>query len=110
MEKEKITFEQINDPSWRRAQQIKIKSEATWVAFMELRALLNTSGLAREYFKRSPGWLLQRINGNIVLGKKAEFRPEEYHQLAESFRDLAKRLEAHADEIDAAELESNANK
>lgn len=102
MEKEKITFEQFCDPAFRRAQQVKIKSEATWVAFIELDGLLNTSALARQYFKRSPGWLSQRINGNIVFGQKAAFREEEYHQLVDTFRDIARRLNAHADEIDAA--------
>lgn len=28
-----------------------------------------------------------------------------FHQLAEAFRDIARRLEAHADEIDAAKME-----
>lgn len=33
------------------------------------------------------------------------FKEEEYHQLAEAFRDIAKRLQAHADEIDSAAFE-----
>ncbi|MDE5643584.1 MAG: DUF5053 domain-containing protein [Muribaculaceae bacterium] len=101
----KPTFEQMCDPQWRRQQQISVKSEAQWVAFMELNGLINTAALSREYFKRSAGWLSQRINGSKVFGKPAEFRPEEYHQLAEAFRDIARRLQQHADEIDAAKLE-----
>ena len=99
------TFEEFCNPAYRRAQQVTIKSEAAWVAFLELRNILNTSGLAREYFKRSPSWILQRINGNKVFGKKAEFTESEYHQLAEAFRDIARRLTAHADEIDAAAMD-----
>lgn len=85
-----------------RQECLKDKEGATNVAFSELEGLINTSALARQYFKRSPSWLSQRINGNMVLNKKAGFRPEEYHQLAEAFRHIARRLEAHADEIDAA--------
>lgn len=85
-----------------RAEDIKDKQGATQVAFSELEGLLNTSALARQYFDRSPGWLSQRINGNMVFNKKAGFRPQEYAQLAEAFRDIARRLEAHAAEIEAA--------
>ena len=93
------------DPAFRRAQQVKVKSEAMWVAFLELKGIINNSGLAREYFKRSPSWLIQRVNGNIVFGQHAKFSEAEYHQLAEAFRDIARRLNAHADEIDSAALE-----
>lgn len=64
---------------------------------------INNAALARQYFKRSPSWLAQRVNGNTVFDKKAGFRPAEYNQLAEAFRDIARRLNAHADEIDAAD-------
>ena len=99
---EKPTFEQVCDPEFRRKVQIETKSGATYVAFMELKGVINNSGIAREYFHRSPSWLLQRINGNTVFDKKAGFRPEEYQQLAEAFRDIARRLQQHADEIEAA--------
>lgn len=52
--------------------------------------------------KRSAGWMSQRINGNKVFNKKAMFRETEYHQMAEAFRHIATRLQAHADETDAA--------
>ena len=94
------------DPKFRRSQQIKIKSEAVWATFMSLESLINAAALSRQYFKRSSGWLSQRINGNIVFGEKARFREAEYHQLAEAFRDIARRLNAHADEIDAAAPDS----
>lgn len=85
-----------------RAAEIYDKQGATNVAFTELEGIINNSALARQYFKRSPGWLGQRINGNTVFNQKAGFRPKEYQQLTEAFRDIAQRLIAHADEIDAA--------
>lgn len=90
------------DPAFRRAQNITIKSGAVFVAFSELNGIINNAALARRYFKRSPAWLAQRINGNTVFNKKAGFRPDEYKLLAEAFRDLGRRLAAHADEIDKA--------
>lgn len=102
MDDKKPTFEQMCDPAFRREQNITIKSGAVFVAFSELGSLINNAALARQYFKRSPSWLTQRINGNTVFDKKAGFRPAEYRQLAEAFRDIARRLAAHADEIDAA--------
>jgi hypothetical protein len=41
----------------------------------------------------------------MVMKKAMAFKDEEYHTLAEAFRDIAKRLLAHADEIDAAKKE-----
>lgn len=104
MAKEKITFEQMCDPAFRRAELIKAKDGAVWVAMYDLQGLLNTSAVARQYFKHTPAWFSQRLNGNAVSGKRAAFTETEYHQLAEAFRDIAKRLEVHADEIDAAAL------
>lgn len=103
MDEIKPTFEQICDPAFRREQNISIKSGAVFVAFNELSGLINNAALARQYFRRSPSWLAQRINGNTVFDKKAGFRPDEYRQLADAFRDIARRLTIHADEIDAAE-------
>lgn len=96
------SFEQFCDPAFRRAEMIEDKRGAVWVAFFELRDLIKSSGIAKEYFKKSPSWITQRINGNIVFGEKARFRETEYHQLAEAFRDIARRLQDHAEEIDAA--------
>lgn len=101
--KEKITFEQFCDPAFRRAEQMKVKSEAVWVTFHELGGLINISKLAREYFNKSQSWFAQKINGHSVDGKKRSFTPEEYARITSSLRDIARRLDRYADEIDAAE-------
>ena len=100
---EKITFEQFNDPSFRREQQMRVKSEAVWVAFHEFGGLINVSKLARDYFHRSQSWLAQKINGHTVSGEEKHFTQEEYALLSESFRDIARRLNEYADAIDKAE-------
>lgn len=89
----------------RRKKCIEYKPDATATAFSELEDILNKSQLAKQYFGRSQSWLSQRLNGCWVQNKSMSFKKEEFHQLAEAFRDIAKRLQAHADEIDAANFE-----
>lgn len=89
----------------RRNKCIEYKPDATATAFSELEGLVNKSELARQYFGKSQSWFSQRVNGCMVLNKSMAFKDDEYHLLAEAFRDIAKRLQAHADEIDAAKFE-----
>lgn len=105
MEKEKITFEQFCDPEYRRSLQMKIKSEAIWVVFHELGGLINVSRLARDYFNKSQGWLVQKINGYSVSGRNRSFNEEESKELTKALRDIADRLSGYADEIDNAKYE-----
>ena len=89
----------------RRKKCIAFKPDATATAFSELEDIINKSQLAKQYFGKSQSWFSQRVNGCTVLNKSMTFKDEEYHQLAEAFRDIAKRLLAHADETDAAKSE-----
>lgn len=88
----------------RRKKCIKYKPDATATAFGELEDIINKSQLAKQYFGRSQSWFSQRVNGCTVINKSMAFKEDEYHKLAEAFRDIAKRLTAHADEIDAASM------
>jgi hypothetical protein len=103
MDNKKISYEQFTDPAFRRAEQMKVKSEAVWVTFNELGGLINVSKLAKEYFHKSQSWFAQKINGYNVCKKERSFTSEEYAQLTTALRDIAKRLNDYADEIDAAE-------
>lgn len=89
----------------RRQKCIEYKPDATVTAFSELEDIINKSQIAKQYFGKSQSWFSQRLNGCTVLKKSMAFKEEEYHKLAEAFRDIAKRLQAHADEIDAAEYD-----
>lgn len=106
MENKKITYEQMCDRNFRRALLTSTKPGAVWVAFKELNGLINKTQIAEQYFKRSQAWLSQKLNGCTLHQKKQAFTEAEYHQLAEALRDIARRLTAHADEIDAAKIES----
>lgn len=89
----------------RRAELIKSKWGATSNAFIELEGLINKSQLADQYFNRTHAWFSQKLHGTMVLDRRKCFTEAEYHQLAEAFRHIAMRLQAHADEIDAAAME-----
>ena len=90
----------------RRKATIEDKAGAVFTAFSELEGLINKSQLAQQYFDKSHAWLSQRIHGCTVRKKEATFKPEEYHELAEAFRHIAMRLNAHADEIDNAAIDN----
>ena len=97
MEQERFIIEE-------RQESMK-KNDAAWNAFVELDNLINKSALAQQYFEKSQSWFSQRLHGCTVQKKEISFKPEEYHQLANAFRDIAKRLQTHADEIDEASFE-----
>lgn len=99
---DKITYEQFNDQTFRRSEQMKVKSEAVWVTFHELGGLLNVSKLAKTYFHKSQSWFTQKLFGLSVCGKKREFTKQEYEQLTIALRDIANRLNEYADYIDNA--------
>lgn len=92
----------------RRSDLIKLKCGAVANTFIELEGLINKTQLAEQYFERSQSWLSQKIHGSCVLNRQKSFTEAEYHKLAEAFRDIAGRLNAHADEIDCAEMEPDA--
>lgn len=98
-----ITYEQFSDAAFRRAEQMKIKTEAVWVAFLEMRGLVNISGFAEKYFERTHGWFSQKLNSNRVDGKVREFTPEECNRIATAFRSWAAQLVEYADAIERAE-------
>lgn len=101
-----LRLEEYNN---RRKDIIADKCGATWNAFTELEGLINKSALAEQYFEKSHSWLSQRIHGCTVRKKSMTFKENEYHELAEAFRDIAKRLVAHADEIDNARTEDSSS-
>ena len=71
-------------------------------AFVEPEGIINKSALARQYFHKSQGWLSQRINGGVSCDKKMESSADEARQLADAFKDIARRLDGLAREIEDA--------
>ncbi len=88
-----------------RQLTIEVKSGAVSNAFTELEGLISKTQVAKQYFEKSQGWFSQKLNGCTLHNRKQEFTESEYHQLAEAFRHIAKRLLSHADEIDSAVMD-----
>lgn len=54
--------------------------------------ILPLSYIAKEYFNKSRQWLYQRINGNIVNGKPAQFTEKETEILNFAIQDISKKI------------------
>ena len=48
--------------------------------------------IAKTYFNKSDTWLYQRINGNVVNGKPANFTSQEMEKLKFALNDISKKL------------------
>ena len=58
--------------------------------------------IAKEYFKKSSNWILQRLHGYEVNGKPAQFKPGEITIFVKALRDIAAMLNQAADRIEKA--------
>lgn len=74
-----------------------------WLTFLDLDGLINVYKLSRRYFYKSQSWFAQKLQGNEVCKKERSFNAEEYAQLSQAFRDIARRLNEYADALDSAE-------
>ena len=57
---------------------------------------LSLSYIAKKYFGKSRGWLMQKVNGNRVNGRIATFTDEERRQFREALQDLSEKMTAVA--------------
>lgn len=53
---------------------------------------ISVSALVKTYFKHSPQWFYQRLNGSIVNGKPARFNDDELKTLSHALVDLGKKI------------------
>ena len=60
------------------------------------------SAIAKNYFKKSSNWILQRLHGYEVNGKPAQFKPGEITIFVKALRDIAAKLNEAADRIEQA--------
>lgn len=94
----------MNEEKYNKYRKINIETKmgAVWVSSLEVLPFLNLSAIAKHYFQKSQSWFSQRLHNCTVRHKAVAFKPDEFHTLAEAYRDLAARLNQAADEIDAA--------
>lgn len=58
----------------------------------ELPEAISFSYIAKKYFGKSRNWLYQRINGNIVNGKKARFTDNELQTFLNALNDVCEMI------------------
>ena len=78
----------------------KIIEEADEMIFRaklgDLPEALSLSYIAKKYFGKSRGWLMQKVNGNKVNGKIAVFTDEERLVFRKALQDLSEKMSAVA--------------
>ena len=74
----------------------KIIEEADEMIFRaklgDLPEALSFSYIAKKYFGKSRGWLMQKVNGNRVNGKMAVFTDEERLMFRKALQDLSEKM------------------
>lgn len=58
----------------------------------DLPEVISLSYVAKRYFGKSRNWLYQRINGNIVNGKKARFTDNEFKTFLNALNDVSEMI------------------
>lgn len=53
---------------------------------------ISFSFIAKNYFGKSRAWLMQKINGNTVNGKRAAFTDEERRKFRDALQDISRQL------------------
>lgn len=70
-----------------RAEEILLRDKLG-----ELPEVVSFSYIAKKYFGKSRNWLYQRINGNIVNGKKARFTDNELRTFLNALNDVSEMI------------------
>jgi hypothetical protein len=58
--------------------------------------IISVSYLAKKYFNKTPQWFYQRLNGNTVNGKSAQFTSEDLEVLHHALQDISGKISASA--------------
>ena len=58
--------------------------------------VISISYLSKNYFKKTPQWFYQRLNGNNVNGKEAHFTDNELKTLSIALKEIGQKLTASA--------------
>lgn len=92
-EKEKLIreFQEALNNSGKRIafieEQINLK-----LKLQEVSKIISLSYIAKNYFHKTRQWLYQRINGNVVAGKKQNLTQEQLKTLDFALKDISKRI------------------
>ena len=70
----------------------RVESEILRDKLESILPAISVSHLAKEYFGKTPQWFYQRLNGNSVNGKPANFTSNELHILANALKDISNKI------------------
>lgn len=84
----KADFQAFSNASSEEEKNRIIEEQRRW------RASLTLDYIVQHYMGHTKEWLYQRMNGTIVNGKPARFKPSELEQLQRGIRDYGARLAA----------------
>ena len=59
---------------------------------LDISSIVSLSYIADTYFNKTRAWLYQKINGNKVNGKEAQFTQEEINTLNFALQDISKKI------------------
>jgi len=62
----------------------------------EVLPIISVSYLSKNYFKKTPQWFYQRLNGNTVNGKEAHFTHNELETLSVALKEIGQKLSTSA--------------
>lgn len=62
----------------------------------EVLPIISVSYLSKNYFKKTPQWFYQRLNGNTVNGKEAHFTHNELETLSVALKEIGQKLSRSA--------------
>ena len=66
------------------------------IQLIEISKMVSMSYIAQNYFNKTRQWLYQKINGNIINGKKATFTQDEIKTLNYALQDMSKKISSIA--------------
>lgn len=64
----------------------------TLEALKSISDMISFRYIAETYFHKSKSWFSQRLNGNVVHGRKCEFSDEELRTLRFALQDISKKI------------------
>lgn len=79
-----------------RATNATLRDEILRKKLENILPAISVSYIAKKYFKRTPQWFYQRLNGNIVNGKCASFTLDEKKRLHDALLEISNNLNAAA--------------
>lgn len=93
-EREAELREHVAADALRIARALSVESKMEPVLDM-----ISCNFIAKQYFCRTRSWFQQRLNGNVIHGKRCHFTDSDIEVLRSALRDMARRLESVAESL-----------